>query len=178
MKILEKNREFQSNKALMRIKRSIDDMSELHNNLTILLEEETMMMQSQNLEPIIEDVVFIHEKIYEDIHFEVNVRDFFVTINQNALKQVLVNLISNACKYNAKSGFIKIYTQDKILYIEDSGIGIKNPHEIFERSYKEQKSGHGIGLDIAKRLCEAMEIKISALSEVGRGTVVSLEFTH
>ena len=63
-----------------------------------------------------------------------------------------------------------------MLCIEDSGIGIENIDEVFERSYKEHVSGHGLGLDIVKRLCEAMNIKISLTSKVGEGSTFYLEF--
>ena len=178
MKILEKSDDFQENKAISRIKRSVKDMSDLHNNLTILLQEENMIMSKQNISEIVEDIVLIHKRIYNDIHYEMCVEDFYVNINKNALKQVLINLISNASKYNKKNGFVKIYAKNRILYIEDNGVGIRNTDLIFNRSYSEQRSGTGIGLDIVKRLCEAMKIKISAISEVDRGSIISLEFQN
>jgi two-component system OmpR family sensor kinase len=177
MKILEKSDEFSANKAIDRIKRSVKDMSDLHNNLTILLQEETMIMSKQNISEIVEDVVLVHKRMYGDIHYEMDVSNFYANINPNALKQVLVNLISNASKYNKRNGFVKIYAKNRTLCIEDGGVGIRNTDLIFNRSYSEQSSGTGIGLDIAKRLCEAMKIKISAVSEVDRGSVISLKFS-
>lgn len=176
MKLLDSNTEFKNNKALSRIKRSVEDIGELHNNLTVLLQEETMIIHQENLFKIIDEVVLTHKKIHTDINFEVKEAEFFAKINRDAFKQVVVNLISNACKYNKQSGYIKIYTKDRVLYIEDSGVGIQNPENIFERSYTEHKSGHGIGLDIVKRLCDAMEMKILAVSTLGVGTTISLEF--
>ncbi|MEA2091885.1 MAG: HAMP domain-containing sensor histidine kinase [Campylobacterota bacterium] len=178
IKILEKNSNFNDSKPLKRIKKNIEDISELHNNLTILLQEETMLMQRENIVKIIEDVVATHQKIYTHIEYEIENKEFYASINKNAFTQVLVNLISNASKYNKENGFIKIYFKDRILYLEDSGVGIKNTSEIFNRSYTEQKSGTGIGLDITKRLCEAMNIKISASSQTGVGTTVNLEFKN
>jgi two-component system OmpR family sensor kinase len=178
MKILEKSDVFHANKAIDRIKRSVKDMSDLHNNLTILLQEETMIMSKQNISEIVEDIVLAHKRMYGDIHYEMDVADFYANINPNALKQVLVNLISNASKYNKKNGFVKIYAKERTLCIEDGGVGIRNTDLIFNRSYSEQNSGTGIGLDIAKRLCEAMKIEISAISEVDRGSVISLKFKN
>jgi len=176
MKLLDAKEEFKDNKALIRVKRSVEDITELHKNLTVLLQEETMVIQRKNLFKIINEVVLTHEKIYRDISFEVQKSEFFAKINRDAFKQVIVNIISNACKYNKQNGFIKIYTQDRTLHIEDSGLGIQNPQYIFERSYKEHVSGSGIGLDIVKRLCEAMKIEIHAVSTLGVGTTISLNF--
>ncbi len=178
MKILEKKSEFSDSKPLNRIKKNVEDISELHNNLTTLLQEDTMLMQKENIVKIIEDVISTHQKIYTHIKYNLNKKEFYTEINKNAFTQVLVNLISNASKYNSKDGYIKIYFKDRVLYIEDNGIGIKNSGEIFNRSYTEQKSGTGIGLDITKRLCEAMNIEISATSELGVGTTVNLEFKN
>ena len=176
IKLLNKSNEFLENKPLSRIKRSAEDISALHNNLTLLLQEKTMIMQRELISELIKDVVATQKRIYEDISFVVELNNFEVLVNKNALKQVLINIISNACKYNKKNGLVKIYTKDMILYIEDNGVGIKNPQEIFCRSYKEHISGHGIGLDITKRLCDAMEIKIDVSSTIGEGSRFSLVF--
>lgn len=175
MKLLDKNSSFKENKPLARIKRSVEDISELHVNLTTLLQEDTMIMLEEDLSKIVSEVVLTHKRIYPDIDFEVNVTNLRATINRNAFKQVMVNLISNACKYNKSKGLVKVYSKDKTLYIQDSGVGIKNPSEIFARSYKEHTSGYGIGLDIVKRLCDAMNIKISVISKVGESSTFILK---
>ena len=176
MKLLDAKSQFRDNKPLLRIKRSVEDIGELHHNLTVLLQEETMIIREENLFNIINEVVLTHKKIYEDINFDTKEAEFFAKINRDAFKQVIVNIISNACKYNRKDGYIKVYIKNKALCIEDSGIGIENPKNIFERSYKEHTSGNGIGLDIVKRLCYAMEIEIYVVSTLEIGTTISLKF--
>lgn len=174
MKLLDAKSAFQENKAFERIKRSVNDIGELHHNLTVLLHEDTMIMQKENIFAIINEVVSIQKKIYQDIVFDVRDADYYANVNSNAFKQVMINIISNACKYNKKQGYVKIYVRDKTLYIEDNGVGIANPQHIFERSYKEHAKGHGIGLDIAKRLCEAMNIEVIVNSKLEVGTTISL----
>jgi two-component system OmpR family sensor kinase len=178
MKILEASGGFEKNKALVRIKRSVEDIGELHNNLTLLLHEDTFIVQKESIFEIIKEVALIHQKIYTDIKFGIEYKEFYANVNRDAFKQVMVNIISNACKYNKKNGYIKIFVKDNALYIEDSGIGIYNPENIFKRSYKEHGSGHGIGLDIVKRLCDVMDIEIKAVSKVGVGTTISLKFKN
>jgi len=175
IKLLESKQEFKENKPLQRIKKSLEDIGELHSNLTILLQEDTMLVQKENLFDIISEVVVTHRKLYKEIKFIVISSEVYATINRDAFKQVIVNIISNACKYNVENGYVKIYMKDGVLSIEDGGMGIENPEQIFDRSYKEHLSGHGIGLDIVKRLCEAMDIKISASSTLGEGTTISLK---
>ena len=176
IKLLNKQSDFSESKPINRIKKSVEDISALHNNLTLLLQEKTMLIQKENISDIVYEVVSTQQRIYSDIHFSIEVNNFRVSINKNAFKQVLVNIVSNACKYNKKNGSIRIYTEDKALHIQDRGIGIRNPSEVFERSYKEHTSGHGIGLDITKRLCDAMDIEISVKSEIDKGSRFSLIF--
>ncbi len=174
--LLEAKEKFKDIKALSRIKRSAEDISELHTNLTHLLYEETLIISNESIFEIVEEVVITHRKIYKNLHFYVEHCYFQADINPEAFRQVLSNLVSNACKYNKENGYVKIYKKDDALCIEDEGVGIKNPENIFQRSYKEHGSGHGIGLDIAKRLCDAMNIDIRVTSEVEKGTLLCLKF--
>ena len=173
MKLLEKNEALNGNNAVKRLNKSVQTISELHENLTILLQEETFQMQQLNLCEIVEDVAQTQKQIYPTIKFDINCANFKAKINRNAIKQILQNIISNACKYNSKDGFIRIYVKNNSLYIEDSGKGIKEPSKIFDRLYSGEDSS-GIGLDIVKRLSNAMEINIEVKSDE-RGSIFILK---
>ena len=172
MKLLKKDTNFDKNRALQRLDRSVHTISELHENLTILLQEETFQMQEMNLFEIVQDVVQLHKQIYPSLDFQIQNIPFKATVNPSAMKQILQNIISNACKYNSKDGYIKVYSKDKSLYIEDSGKGIENPQKIFDRSFSGENSS-GIGLDIVKRLAKSMDIKIVVESNL-KGSVFVL----
>lgn len=176
IKLLEKKDGFVDNKNLQRIKASAEHIQEIQNNLTVLLQENSLKVQKINLVYIIQDVVEIHKKIYPSIVIKIDDEAFYVEVNKDAITQVITNLVSNACKYNHENGVVKIYSNARKLFIEDFGIGIQNPKEIFKRSYKEQKEGHGIGLDIVKRLCDAMYVDVSVKSKNSMGSVFILEF--
>ncbi len=175
IKILEKIPQAKELKALERLKKSIHTISELRENLTILLEKKTFLITDVNICEIIKDVITLHQPNYPDLKFEINCDNFIAQTNPNALKQILHNLISNACKYNKKKGFVKIYTKDQTLYIEDSGVGIEEPEKIFDREYSAQNSS-GLGLDITKRLCDAMSIDIAVTSNK-QGSIFHLKFS-
>jgi two-component system OmpR family sensor kinase len=68
------------------------------------------------------------------------------------------HLISNACKYNTNNGFIKITLKENIVTIQNDSYGIKHPNRIFDRFYKENERGLGIGLHIVERLCQELKI--------------------
>jgi two-component system OmpR family sensor kinase len=174
MKLLQKVPEIQKHKAWARLHRSVHDISELHENLTLLLQEETFQMEMINLCDIIDEVVSVHKQVYPNLQFIVECEDLKVKINKNAMKQILQNIVVNACKYNTKDGYVKIFIKEKKLFIEDSGKGIKEPDKIFERSYSGEHSS-GIGLDIVKRLAAAMKIDIEVQTST-QGSTFLLQF--
>jgi len=163
IKLLEKQDVLKDVKPLLRLKKSIATISELRENLTVLLEKKTFQVTPINVCEIVRDITELHQPNYPELRFEIECVSLVVNAHENALKQVLHNLISNACKYNKSSGYIKIYIQERTLCIEDSGVGIKEPDLIFDREYSAQNSS-GLGLDIVKRLCDAMNIKIEVKS--------------
>ncbi len=174
IKLLSKNEAFRENKALQRIVKSSYEISELHDNLKVLLEEDTFLLEDVDLCHLIREQIGSYERIFPSLNFAITCSGFQAHINKNAFKQLLHNLLSNACKYNRHDGTVSLYVKDKALYIQDSGSGIKNPERIFERNYSEQSSS-GLGLDIVKRLCDAMEISIK-VSSSEEGTTVALTF--
>ena len=175
LKLLTKNPSFKENKALNRIEKSSYEISELHENLKVLLEEDTFQLEDISVCEVANELLHDYKAIYTTLRFSIECHSLQSHLNENALKQILHNLLSNACKYNTKEGSIKLYTQGRTLYIQDSGSGIENPERIFERNYSEQSSS-GIGLDIVKRLCNAMNITIEVDSSA-KGTTVALTFS-
>jgi len=101
--------------------------------------------------------------------------------DRNRLKQVFLNLLTNAIKYNHSGGTVRIqiYLEGDaaVTCIKDSGRGIPPeslPH-VFERFYRvpepgERVSGTGLGLAIARRIIEAHHGTIVVESEVDRGS--------
>ena len=176
MKLLKNDPNFKSSKALHRIDRSVYTISDLHENLTILLQEETFQIQDTELFDIAQEIVQTQKQIFPNIYFSIANFSLKAKINPKAMMQILQNIISNACKYNSKDGSVKIYAKENRLYIEDNGKGIKNPQKIFDRSFSEKNSS-GIGLDIVKRLAKSMDIKISVESnEKGSIFILTMNF--
>lgn len=175
--LLKKEDPLVSKKALIRIEKSLNEVSELHQNLLLLLEEETFLRRTINIDTLIHETAEVQQSLYPQLTWYFDIRENSVYSNKEALKQVLYNLFSNACKYNKKDGFVRINFNNQKLIIENSGDGIKNPEMVFSRSYKEQQQGFGIGLDIVQRLCDAMEIKVRA-ETIPDGSRFILEFIH
>jgi signal transduction histidine kinase/ActR/RegA family two-component response regulator len=106
--------------------------------------------------------------------------------DRQRLSQVLINLISNAVKYNRRDGTITIACREEdtghaSIVVSDTGPGI-SPENIerifvpFERLGAEQTAveGSGIGLPLARALTEAMHGGLTASSVPGKGSAFTI----
>jgi heavy metal sensor kinase len=108
--------------------------------------------------------------------------------NPTRLKQIVVNLIDNAMKYNHPGGavLVLVFAQGDhaLLRVTDNGIGIPADSVpfIFDRFYRADKArsratgGIGIGLAIVKAICNAHNAEISVESHEGKGSTFTVSF--
>lgn len=115
-------------------------------------------------------------------YIDLNKEEDVIKTDRVRLKQILINLIGNACKFTSE-GSVQIYcskTNENFIQfkIQDSGIGIPRdqiPH-IFDRflqvetSTIENNSGTGLGLSISKAFVELLGGEIWCESTFGTGT--------
>ena len=106
--------------------------------------------------------------------------------DEESLKQVFVNLMSNGINYNREGGTVTISTREEddrlVVKISDTGTGISQENlpfifdEFFRVKTKETRgvTGSGLGLPIAKRIIEAHNGSINVVSELGEGTTFSV----
>ena len=161
---------------IIRIEQAVQNVLDLQENLRSYLHNHEMQKEPFEMGELIRERVSIIEKNYPDIEFQVQMEPTHIQSNKEAYSRIIDNLLSNAAKYNKKGGFVHIwYNNDtETLNIQDSGKGIKNPKKIFERFYKEQERGIGIGLHIVKKLCDELNIEINLQSELDVGTTFML----
>jgi signal transduction histidine kinase len=104
-----------------------------------------------------------------------------LSTDRDKLKQVLLNLLTNAIKYNRPGGRVEVDVQPRpgglTIAIRDTGRGIKPDvlPRIFERFYRVPEAegataGTGLGLAIARRLVEALGGELTAESTPGVGS--------
>jgi two-component system, LuxR family, sensor kinase FixL len=92
------------------------------------------------------------------------------------IRQVLMNLISNAMQAMEKGGAVSISTEKRsesvLIRITDQGIGMKENEllRIFEPFYTTRQKGAGLGLAISYKIVQAHGGDITAVSSPGQGT--------
>jgi len=108
-----------------------------------------------------------------------------ITADGLRLSQILLNLISNACKFTVNGQVILRTEQldDELVFtVADTGIGmdeetIEKLFEDFQQAditISSQYGGTGLGLAIARQLCELMGGKITVESKVGKGSTFTV----
>jgi signal transduction histidine kinase len=123
------------------------------------------------------------------IALDIQPADGFPQVRGDAekLRQVALNLLTNAVKYNRRGGRVWVRLgvaddgQHALLEIEDNGRGIapQAMEHLFERFYRAAddegySEGTGLGLAIARRIVEAHGGTIGVVSEVGKGTTFAV----
>ena len=98
---------------------------------------------------------------------------------------ILEQLLSNAVKYTEKGGIAISVTRDKKLIIADTGIGIAEEDlpRIFEKGFtgyngRSDKKSTGLGLYLCKLTADKLSHKIEVSSEIGKGTVFSIDLNR
>ncbi|HIP13641.1 MAG TPA: HAMP domain-containing histidine kinase [Arcobacter sp.] len=174
--MLKKDASENSLKKINRIENSAKNISSLYANLEILLDEKHIEKSDFDLSNAVSNSIDTYKSMYSNIDFEYTSNNIQVNSNENAVKRIIDNIISNACKYSKDDAKIQISYIDNTLTIKDNGKGIKYPKKIFERAYKEDDNGHGIGMHIVYRLCSLLHIDINIESKQNEGTTIKLTF--
>ena len=146
------------------------------------------LIQKTDLQKTAEEVLAKNRLllIRHQVRAEVHCGDMVYT-DGKWISFILNQMIGNSVKYRGESPVFLIYTErekDGVrLTIEDNGVGIL-PEElsrIFEKGFtgsngRSHKQATGMGLYLCKRLCERLEIGLSAQSQPGQGTKMTLDF--
>lgn len=150
----------------------------------------SMKKEPFNIKRLIEDVVNLIESTIKENSNEFALfieNDFMVIGSYDKIKEVLLNLLSNANEAT-KNGKIslrikkahiipeELKNKEKqyfLVEIEDTGMGIEksNLKKIFEPFFTTKISGTGLGLSISKRIIEDHDGIIDVESEMGKGTI-------
>lgn len=124
----------------------------------------------------------------QELTFEPYPHDVVIYGDRDRVGQVVNNIVTNAIKYSLEQARIRIYIGEDAQYykisVRDTGMGISREDlpRIFERFYRVDKArsramgGTGLGLAIAKEIMEGHGGRLTAESEYGKGTVMTMWF--
>ncbi len=172
---------------LLNIINDVLDFSKIGEGKLVLHNDEFSLEKLYKAIAVIYNITAKDKSISLQFDYQVST-DRYVIGDETRLRQIIVNLISNAIKYNNKGGFVKvrIIQQGEIIddtvkvrfEVEDNGFGIspeklKTMFEPFTRDYTDRTksiSGTGLGLAISMQLANLMGSQIEAESELDKGS--------
>lgn len=167
-----------SEKFLENISISISNILNLQKNLKIYLLKDKFKSECFLINDLIKERLDFYKKIYPNIKIINHIGNIKIKADQFAFERIIDNILSNAFKYNKKGGLVHISYKKNYIIIKDTGKGINNVSEIFDKFYKEQDRGLGIGLNIVYRLSKLLKLKILIRSKKNKGTVVFMELKN
>ncbi|HET6871580.1 MAG TPA: ATP-binding protein [Sporolactobacillaceae bacterium] len=151
----------------------------------------TIPLEPLKLAPLIKESLPSLEKRAQEKEIELKTTyqtEESILGDSSRIRQIIVNLVSNAIAYTPKGGQVSLFVKDQsdwvVLDVKDTGIGIDEQEipRIFERFYRVDRArsrelgGTGLGLAIVKHLVEAHGGKIEVKSVVGKGSTFSIYF--
>lgn len=161
--------------ALERIELAAKTIASLYRNLEILHQGFIPKKSEIDLEKLLHVRAKLYQKLYPKLTFVFETEPCRIHSDPDSVARIFDNLISNACKYNRKNGSVILHNSKNSVSIRDTGIGIKNCQLVYERYYKENEKGLGLGLNIVKTLCDILAISIT-LESNDSGTTITLLF--
>ncbi len=168
-----------SAKHLLSLINDVLDMSKIESDSMTLFKRDNV-----DIAEIVDAVVIVGKSLLEDkpveIKQEISTDLPKLTADQQRLRQILLNIITNACKFTeAGSITVRAYTENDevVIAIRDTGVGIAPEEQaaVFE-AFKQAKAGlqhgegTGLGMPISKRLAELHGGRLWLESEVGQGS--------
>ncbi|MFR1851454.1 ATP-binding protein [Clostridium sp. 1001270J_160509_D11] len=175
-----------------RLTRLIDDillLSTIENKTKKKVEKVDLF---EVFEEVHEVINYIAKKKNIKVKYDFENKDIDLWEYSGYIRQILLNIISNAIKYTGENGEVSIkqYIKSEKVFIEvkDNGIGIpeEDIERIFERFYRVDKArsrsvgGTGLGLAITKHMVKALNGNIRVESELGVGSkfIIELPFNQ
>jgi signal transduction histidine kinase len=123
------------------------------------------------------------------VSVEVPEEPITVLVDRSRIRQLLMNLLTNAIKFNQPEGRVTVETEveeeNLVIRVSDTGVGmsgseLEHAYQRFwradlARSRKGQRPGTGLGLAICKWIAEAHGGSIDAKSKRGKGTTMTVK---
>ena len=136
-------------------------------------------------EEVLESVKIEAEKSGLKVIYHASEEDLTCDIHEVRLRQVIVNLISNAIKFSKQGGKLELRVQRKgglaFIEVEDDGVGISpaDQRNIFMEFHQgdtyQKEKGAGLGLHLSRQIARLHGGDITVVSEKGKGSVFRVQ---
>ncbi len=186
--------EDESRRLLEKVSKNVDRMTHLLKDVDEIARLESGELSMAKERFVIQDLI---TEVFDSLSIQAMQRNITTSFKKGCelpitvfsdkekIRQVVINIVSNAAKYGKEGGHIiasvyKIDSEKVLVEISDDGIGIGEEHlpRVFERFYRTDKSrnrkigGTGLGLAICKHIIEAHKETIHIRSKLGVGTTI------
>ena len=182
-------------KRLFKIKREVNDMKIMLEDILIIGKAESQKLQfntiEQDLVDLVKNIVSDYQLTQEkerEVIYKISMDKIMLNVDPKWIKHIILNLLSNALKYSEApaSVIIEIRQEENevILSVTDQGIGFseKDQESIFEPFHRGQNVGNvqgtGLGLSVLQTAIDLHKGKIKVESKLNNGStfIVSLPY--
>lgn len=174
-------------KHIYRIKSSVNNLTRILNDFLSLskleegkIENKNSLFDLKQVTRAVIDEVEVAAKQGQQIDYVHESKHMMLSSNLQSVKNVMINLISNAIKYSSEGDLIQIRTKIEdnwaVITVKDEGIGIPKEQQslLFNRFFRADNAttiqGTGLGLHIVKKYLEGLKGNIEFESEENIGT--------
>ncbi|HBU96914.1 MULTISPECIES: PAS domain-containing sensor histidine kinase [Thalassospira] len=175
---------FEAGKHLLELVNNVLDVSKLSaGSMTLQLNDEDLVCVIKEATKLAREDISRHQ---HSLHFNIAETPVPMRCDKLKIKQILINILSNAAKFTPDGGVITVdlaqTDKDITISIADTGVGM-SPNDIpraFARfaqlhpSGVKESTGTGLGLPLAKLLVELHGGRMSIESALGKGTTVGI----
>ncbi len=164
-----------------RILQGIDDIESLEEQLLFSLKAERYVLNTSefDLHQLLQERVAFYSEVRKTVHVNYEGSHLRVKADKPLMKRMIDNIVLNAIKFSSRDAEVNIRLQKERLTIEDEGIGMKHPQEVFNKYYREDQSkkGLGLGLYIVASIAALHQLAIDLIStpQIGTRFVIDLE---
>jgi len=140
-----------------------DRLTRLNKNLLLLTQIENSQFEAEeeiDLKVILEKFLPMYHRQAEErgIILSTSINDNIQLRGRRSLMEILLNnLLTNAIRYTRAGGEVQLAVHQHEVTVQNTGDPLKCPDKIFERFYRDSRSGQGsgLGLSIVKKICDS-----------------------
>jgi signal transduction histidine kinase len=182
--LLEQDLGTTAHRSVGRIRRAARDMEALIESFLILAREADTGLPEEDflVNDVVRDEIEGAQALVQGKPVELALDErarFVLHASPRAVGVLVGNLVRNACLYTVQGRVTVTVAADRVV-VADTGIGMEAAElaQAFQPFYRVRSggSGHGIGLNIVKRLSERFDWPVSLDSEPGVGTTATVRF--